>query len=113
MDELSTFRDQFIWINQGQARKVCELHTSHIFNILKMLFNHVAVIHEWGNPVDMKRVVLLPQWFYDEPRHVGNVISMLAVEVDLRGDLEDQHLEAYARIMNQLKDAGHPVFYNA
>ena len=93
----------FVWTDQkGQRYHLTEMNTSHIFNSLKMLYNHTAKLH--GKPT---------VWFFHEysggyqyiKRHIIRTLKVMLAFVymiESRQDLNDRYSEPYAFIVEQL-----------
>jgi hypothetical protein len=91
----------------GQILTLPEMKTSHIFNSMKMLFNHLAEVHG-GEPV----------WFHKEYKdyirkamtpgdrdEMGLIVCVFITEIERRGDLPEQYREPYQQILHQIVGA--------
>lgn len=97
--KLRSFRWQCM---DGRVLTLEEMKTSHIFNSMKMVFNHLAEAHG-GEPV----------WFlrhYDEydiacaenPQTHAELVMFFILEIERRGDLPDKYRDPYSQIVEQI-----------
>jgi hypothetical protein len=88
---------------EGETLTLPQMETKHIFNSMKMCFNHLAEV--WGGK---------PVWFVQEypdyfdqakaaPAHLAGVIVMFLAEIERRGDLPEKYLEPYRAIVDQIR----------
>ena len=103
-ERLGKIVDEFRWrTNDGDVLKISDMETSHVFNTLKMWYNHFAEAQD------------LPSfWFnhsYNGISHVVNqkpdeVLGLIAVfiwTIETRGDLPEKYVEPYQNILKVLK----------
>src|SRR5438270_12907186 len=100
------FRDLLWHCTDGTVLPVGEMKTRHMFNAMKMMFNHIADAHG-GVPV----------WFnkqYEglhekacgdmtDLREMALLVCCFVVEIELRGDLPEKYRDPYAQIVAQLQ----------
>lgn len=91
------------WITtEGQRLVIGEMDTKHLFNSMKMLFNHLA--ESWGGR---------PVWFQKrypdtfriarkQPKLLAEFVCRAVVAIDARGDLPERYRQPYAEIVGQL-----------
>lgn len=96
-------RQDFRWRTMdGDILTLDEMATKHIFNSMKMCFNHLAAA--WGAK---------PVWFVKhygdyasaavrEPRQLAWLVVFFILEIDRRGDLPERYSEPYQQIKDQL-----------
>lgn len=94
---------QFRWrTSEGDVLTLSEMETSHIFNSMKMCFNHLAQV--WGGR---------PVWFVQEypdyfdhavaaPSALAGVVVLFLAEIGRRGDLPEKYIEPYRAIVEQI-----------
>jgi hypothetical protein len=98
--------DGFRWCtSEGQILTLQEMDTKHIFNCMKMCFNHLATLHG-GEPVWFTRVYLdyLQHAALSSGQLVGLVV-FFAEEIERRGDLPSKYWAPFTEIMRQVRPA--------
>ncbi len=96
--------DTFRWKTMdGQILRIGDMKTSHVFNSMKMIFNHLAEANG-GYPVwfekkysDYRRMAS-----EDTMRLAATVIFFLN-EIQKRGDLPERYAIPFTQILNQIK----------
>lgn len=100
---LRTLSNSFKWRTQdGRVLWLHEMKTSHIFNSMKMLFNHIA--EAYG---------ATPIWYQhsyegfkksakNRPKDLARVVAVFCYEIERRGDLDQKYWEPYRLIMEQI-----------
>lgn len=100
----------FLWRTmEGEVLTLDEMKTAHIFNSMKMIFNHLA--KEWGGK---------PVWFtkqygdYEvraaaDPATLAGVVVRFLQEIEKRGDLPARYVEPYRAIVDQLRPKLEPA----
>jgi hypothetical protein len=91
------------WTTQdGRTLPITSMATGHLFNAMKMLFNHLAAEHV-GEPVWFQRV-----WSGSvhnakvAPRQMAARIVLMCDELEKRQDMPEHYKEPYARIRSQI-----------
>lgn len=97
----------FLWRTmKGEVLRLDQMDTKHLFNILKMIYNHLAEQYD-----------LPPIWFtvkYPDyqvrskliPRHLAKNMCVFIAEIERRNDLPDKYKAPYERIVTVLKNLG-------
>lgn len=99
-DRDSTFRWRTM---DGEILTIEEMSTRHIFNSMKMLFNHLAAEHG-GDPVWFNHVYATYQGqSVREVRKSAQTVVFFIEEIERRGDLPDKYKVPYMQIYNQVK----------
>lgn len=92
-----------IWTTaEGERMPITAMATSHLFNAMKMVFNHIADV--WGGE---------PVWFNHQysdyttaaltgPHRLAQVVFTMLEELDRRKDLDPKYLEPLAAIRRQV-----------
>lgn len=92
-----------VWTTaEGQRIPIRLMETSHLFNAMKMTFNHLAAMHG-GEPV----------WFTREycdfttaaitgPQRLARIVVAMLAELETRRDLPEQYAEPLAAISTQI-----------
>jgi hypothetical protein len=86
----------------GRVLTLDEMETKHVFNSMKMCFNHLA--RHWGG---------VPVWFQKEyrdyhkkamsdPKCLARLVVGFIIEIERRGDLPEQYQKPYADILQQV-----------
>lgn len=86
----------------GQVLTLDQMDTKHLFNSMKMVFNHLAAQHG-GRPV----------WFQQQygdyheacrehPQTQAALVVMFLKEIDRRGDLPEKYAQPFAEIKEQI-----------
>jgi hypothetical protein len=101
--EFDAIAEAFRWRSMdGRVLYLREMKTSHIFNSMKMVFNHIA--EEYGGR---------PVWYVhpyagvkDEvrrrPREQARLVALFCYEIEARGDLPERYEDPYNEIMSQI-----------
>jgi hypothetical protein len=99
-DEFKEYISSFRWRTaEGEVYNLSQMKTSHIFNSLKMVYNHVAVAY--GKP---------PIWFVHEyreyhessatkPEQMLKICLAFVYTIEHRGDLPFKYVEPYSHIL--------------
>jgi hypothetical protein len=86
----------------GRVITLAEMETKHIFNSMKMIFNHLAEAHG-GEPVwFIKRYRDYERRCAESPLAQAEVIVLFLLEIERRGNLPEQYREPYSRIVEQI-----------
>ncbi len=93
-----------IWTTaQGVKIPITEMKTSHLFNAMKMTFNHLAV-ENGGAPVWFQHV------YGDylakataEPTNLARMVVLMLAEIQRRSDLPDEYQEPLRQIVSQIR----------
>lgn len=93
----------FRWETQdGMNLKINEMHTSHIFNAMKMLFNHLAKVWN-GKPILFTKE---HRGCYvsaaEDPKQLAFYILYFIHHIEKRGDLKSYLKDAYIKILEQV-----------
>lgn len=104
-DYFGALADEFRWTTmEGETLSVHEMETRHIFNSMKMIFNHIAHVYG-GKPVWFQK-------FYDayeerarrDPKKLARQVAMFCWVIQQRGDLPEKYIPPYIQIVNQILD---------
>lgn len=87
---------------EGEVLALDEMETSHVFNAMKMIFNHLA--EAWGGR---------PVWFTKaygdyqdraetDPAKLAGLVVFFIQEIERRGNLPDKYVEPYRSIVDQI-----------
>lgn len=87
--------------NKGQSIK--EMATSHLFNCLKMMYNHLAMIVGVPRIMFSKEHPQLYEYWKKDPKSMIKWMKIFIVEIDDRKDLRGPSNTAYAFIKEMLK----------
>lgn len=94
----------FLWRTmEGETLALSEMETSHVFNCMKMVFNHLAKV--WGGR---------PVWFTKEygdytegaardPARLAGLVVFFMAEIIRRGDLPEKYVEPFRAIVDQIR----------
>lgn len=97
-------RDTFRWRTmEGQVLRLSEMKTGHIFNSMKMIFNHLAEAHG-GDPIWFNHQY--SDYHSDARRNVDSLAAQVCffiAEIQLRGDLPEKYAAPFAAILGQVK----------
>ena len=91
------------WVTAGGERLVIgEMDTKHLFNSMKMLFNHLA--EAWGgHPVWFQKRYQDTAWMArEDPKPLAEFVCRAVVAINARGDLPERYHAPYAEIVGQL-----------
>jgi hypothetical protein len=101
LDTLS--KSSFRWKTiEGKILKLHEMETSHIFNSMKMIFNHLAEANG-GKPVNFaNKYSLYKILAKTEINKLAAQVMLFIEEIERRGDLPEQYKRAYANITYQI-----------
>ena len=99
-------RDLLWCCMDGRVLPIGDMDTRHLFNAMKMLFNHIAEAHG-GIPVwftktyeDYQRKA---RGDVTDLREMALLCAVFAVEIELRGDLDPQYWKPYDDITGQMR----------
>jgi hypothetical protein len=93
----------FLWRTmEGELLALDQMETSHVFNSMKMIFNHLAKV--WGGR---------PVWFTKEysdyhersetdPARLAGLVVFFCNEITRRGDLPEKYREPFRAIVDQI-----------
>lgn len=93
----------FLWRTmEGETLALSEMETSHVFNAMKMVFNHLARV--WGGR---------PVWFtkqygdyyanaQQDPARLAGLVVMFCNEIVRRGDLPEKYRDPFRTIIDQI-----------
>ena len=110
MNEVSVIenlRNNFRWRTmEGDVLTLDEMDTKHLFNSLKMIYNHLAARHGketvWFNNIYsdyLDAAVVIPE-------KLALDIIVFYQEIENRNDLPEKYWEAYEKIIEQLQTWG-------
>lgn len=103
LPEVISEKKDWTWTTkEGEVLRIDQMGTGHIFNAMKMLFNHLAIT--WGGK---------PVWFVhqyrdymcyskSQPEWMFLTMCYFIQEIEKRGDLPDRYREPYKDIIGQL-----------
>ena len=96
-------RENFRWrIQDGRTLTIDEMETGHIFNSMKMIFNHLAEGHG-GEPIwFQKKYINYKDWAMTETRELAFTVCLFCWVIEERDDLPAKYHEPYMRIVNQI-----------
>ena len=94
---------QFLWRTMdGRTLTLAQMETKHIFNSMKMIFNHIAEAHG-GHPVWFtKKYSDYARDCRTNPKTHAETVAFFIFEIDRRGDLPEKYQLAYQDIKNQI-----------
>lgn len=99
----SVVKADFKWkTKEGPVLELCQMDTKHLFNSMKMMFNHLAAVHG-GMPVWF--VNQWDDWFVRakrDPNGVAKRVCQLMAEIEERGDLPTKYHASYNAIRIQV-----------
>jgi hypothetical protein len=97
---------QFRWrAMDGRVYKLADMETSHVFNSMKMIFNHLAEIYGARPIWFTKRYSTTEGYFADirvDPKPLASTVGMFVREIERRGDLPQRYLQPYREILEQI-----------
>lgn len=100
---MSKLSSVFRWrTKDGRSLTLDEMGTTHIFNSMKMLFNHIAEAYG-GQPVWYNKQYAdyrMPS--QRDARNMAHCVAMFVWEIRRRGDLPQKYQWPYQQIMRQL-----------
>lgn len=100
---ISSFRWQCM---DGRILTLDEMETKHIFNSMKMIFNHLAEAHG-GEPVWFERHYEVYEEMCERfPQAQAEIIMLFLIEIERRGDLPEFYHEPYRQIKEQIVPMG-------
>lgn len=102
-ERLCRFEDTLWTCQDGRVMRIGDMETRHLFNSMKMIFNHLASM--WGGE---------PVWFtkqygdYDRaavsaPQRLALQVVQFCALIEKRGDLPVRYHKPYAQIRVQMK----------
>jgi hypothetical protein len=100
---LRTLSSCFKWHTQdGRILLLHEMKTSHIFNSMKMLFNHIAEAYG-ATPIWYQQSYdTYKQIAKQRPKSLARTVAIFCYEIERRGDLPVKYQEPYRLIMQQI-----------
>lgn len=87
---------------QGDVLYLHEMETGHIFNSMKMIFNHVAEVYGGETVWFTKHYINYIEKAHDEPEHLVKLVALFCYEIEKRGDLPSKYKSPYENIVRQL-----------
>lgn len=97
---INTFRWKTM---EGNLLTLAEMKTSHIFNAMKMIFNHLAALHG-GNPIWFeKKYIDYKEKAKTQPNYLAALILFFIQEIEQRKNLPDKYKTPYLQILNQIE----------
>lgn len=87
---------------QGEVLYLHEMETSHIFNSMKMIFNHVAEVYGGETVWFIKKYYNYIEKAKEEPERLVKLVALFCWEIERRGDLPDKYRTPYENIVRQL-----------
>lgn len=93
-----------IWTTaQGEQIPITEMKTSHLFNAMKMTFNHLAETHG-GQPVWFQHKYCdYTQKSKDDPERLAQMVLLMLAEIGTRTDLPRAYEEPLRLIIVQIR----------
>lgn len=103
IQQVSLTEDTFIWqTKSGLKLRIGDMETSHIFNTVKMLFNHLAVRHG-GDPVNFEfHYGKFSRWSREDPQGTAAIVIFFIEEILRRNDLPKEYHSRFIQITNQI-----------
>lgn len=100
MKELKEYR----WKTQkGEVLTLSQMETSHIFNCMKMMFNHLASTYAGLTPVwFVHRYPGFKKQAEQIPMEIARHVVILVLEIQRRKDLPLRYYDPYKQILVQL-----------
>lgn len=95
-----------IWTTrEGKRLPITEMKTSHLFNAMKMAFNHLAEIHG-GQPIWFQhRYEDYMQKSSADPSRLAQMVLLMLVEIETRRDLPPAYEQPLKMIIAQIRDS--------
>ena len=101
-------KQEFIHIMaDGTTLKADEMETSHIFNCIKMWYNHLAVIVGFQDIWFGKKKAHIFHTWETDPQKGIEILKRYMIEFETRDDIQDRHLEKYCLMRNFLTGKVH------
>lgn len=101
---LLNIRETFRWKTMtGDVLRLDQMETSHIFNSMKMCFNHLASV-AGGKPVwFVKQYREYCEAAEDDPKQLAWLVLFFIQELEYRNDLPAKFREPYGAILEQIR----------
>jgi len=101
--EFEEIAEAFRWRTMdGRTMYLRDMRTSHIFNSMKMVFNHIAEAYG-GKPVWYQHpYVGLQDEVKRKPRELARVVALFCYEIEQREDLPEKYEAPYNEILAQI-----------
>lgn len=93
-----------IWTTKdGVKMPITEMKTSHLFNAMKMTFNHLAALHG-GQPVWFQhRYQDYLEKAVDDPERLAQMVILMLAEIQTRTDLPEAYEDPLRLIVAQIR----------
>tara|TARA_R110000824_G_scaffold109467_1_gene257039 strand:- start:2435 stop:2866 length:432 start_codon:yes stop_codon:yes gene_type:complete len=99
---------QFIHVTaEGTILQADEMETSHVFNCIKMWYNHLAVLVGFQEIWFRKKKAHIFHTWQTDPQKGMDILKGYMLEFESRDNIEDRHLEKYCLIRNFLTGKVH------
>ena len=99
---------QFIHVTaEGTILQADEMETSHVFNRIKMWYNHLAVLVGFQEIWFRKKKAHIFHTWQTDPQKGMDILKGYMLEFESRDNIEDRHLEKYCLIRNFLTGKVH------
>ena len=91
----------------GTQLGISEMETTHVFNCVKMWYNHLAVILGFQEFWFRKKKAHIFHTWETDPQKGINILKKYMLEFEKRDDMESKHLEIYCLMRNFLTGEVH------
>jgi len=97
---------------QGEILDTSQMDTSHLFNSVKMMYNHLAELVGFPTFWFTKQYKVIYKLCEEDPQKHINVLKGLVIELEKREDMEDRYIEVYSHIKLTLTGGFHKVLFD-
>lgn len=97
---------------QGEILETNQMETSHLFNSVKMMYNHLAELVGFPTFWFTKEYRDIYKECKKNPRKHIRVLKELIIELEKRDDIEDRHVEVYSQIRLTLTGGFHKILFD-
>lgn len=91
---------------KGELLTLAEMDTKHIFNAMKMIYNHLAEAYELPTVWFMNQYSDYTVYAEEIPQELALQICLFLNEIEDRGDLPEKYQKPYEDILSILKALG-------
>lgn len=109
VDEMNIVKADFLWETATKEKLRLEhMSTKHVFNAMKMLYNHVAEVADLPNLPAIWYHHRYSKFYYKAqkaPRWMLQHIVIFVYEIEVRGDLPGKYRKPYNLIISAILEA--------
>jgi len=87
---------------EGQVLTMSEMETGHIFNSMKMIYNHIAEQYGCQLVWFTKKYPGYNEKARHDPKKLAMVVALFCYEIERRGDLPNKYFFPYWEIVNAI-----------